>query len=745
MNPGLARRIPRAIRWLCVTGLLLSASWDSAAGDPPQLRAGAHVVDISPASFPVRVNAMFNERTATNTVDPLTVRALSLDDGTNRIILAVVDTCMIPRDLIDRAKEQAARVTGVRTDRMLVSATHTHSAPSAMGCLGSRMDAGYAEFLAPRIAEAMVGAVARLVPARIGWGSVEDWDHTFNRRWIRRPDKRIADPFGEMTVRAHMHPGHESPDAVGPSGPVDPGLTVVGIQTADGRPLALLANYSQHYYGSPLLSSDYYGRFARHLAGLILPATDSDSSTPASSAPFVAMMSQGTSGDLMWMDYGAPARDIGYDAYALEMAGTVARLWRSMTFVDWVPLRMAERILPLRLRTPDASRLAWARQVAKTVEGRLPESLPEIYALEALYLTERPEAGLKLQVIGIGDLGVAALPNEVFAITGLKLKAQSPFPTTFNMELANGAEGYIPPPEQHALGGYTTWPARTAGLEVQAEPRIVETLLSLLEEVSGKPRRHFPETTGAYSQAVLTAKPVAYWRMEDSSTPTLRDSSGNGHPAHLEEGVALYLPGASRTVGFHPAKPETPNAFTDDAINRAAHFAGGRAIASLPSLGGTYSVELWFWNGLPGTLRPITGYLVSRGTDGDPKSAGDHLGLGGTFRSDLTGRLMFYNGGTSDTILSGRTDVAWRTWHHVVLVRTGRHVTVYLDGNPNPEISGEADVTLPPDARSLFLGGRCDGFAGLEGKLDEVAVYDRALTPEEVISHFRASGIPARP
>ena len=50
-----------------------------------------------------------------------------------------------------------------------------------------------------------------------------------------------------------------------------------------------------------------------------------------------------------------------------------------------------------------------------------------------------------------------------------------------NIELANGSEGYIPPPEQHALGGYTTWPARTAGLEVQAEPKIVETVLWLFE------------------------------------------------------------------------------------------------------------------------------------------------------------------------------------------------------------------------------------------------------------------------
>jgi hypothetical protein len=92
---------------------------------------------------------------------------------------------------------------------------------------------------------------------------------------------------------------------------------------------------------------------------------------------------------------------------------------------------------------------------------------------------------------------MAAIPNEVFAVTGLKLKAQSPLQPLMNLELANGAEGYIPPPEQHALGGYTTWPARTAGLAVDAEPRIVAALLDLLEQVSGAKRR--PLEGGLYT------------------------------------------------------------------------------------------------------------------------------------------------------------------------------------------------------------------------------------------------------
>ena len=262
-------------------------------------------------------------------------------------------------------------------------------------------------------------------PARVGWAQRDDWEHTFNRRWVRRPDRLLTDPFGQSNVRAHMHPGHESPDAIGPSGPVDPQLSVLAVQRADGRPLALLANYSQHYYGSPLLSADYYGRFARHIATL-LGADDA----------FVGIMSQGTSGDLMWMDYGAPRREIGYDAYAKEIAIRVASLVKGLQWREAVPLRMAERRLELNYRVPDERRLAWAREMAARLGDKLPQSQPEISALEALYLHERPRTELKVQAIGLGDLGIVALPNEVYALTGLKLKRQSPFGATFNIELA---------------------------------------------------------------------------------------------------------------------------------------------------------------------------------------------------------------------------------------------------------------------------------------------------------------------
>jgi hypothetical protein len=134
-------------------------------------------------------------------------------------------------------------------------------------------------------------------------------------------------------------------------------------------------------------------------------------------------------------------------------------------------------------------------------------------------------------------------------------------------------------------------------------------------------------------------------------------------------------------------------------------------------------------------------YVFSRGPDGDKSARGEHLGIGGTFRGDLAGKLILFNGNERDQLLAGRTVLTPRAWHHVVLVRDGRKVRVHLDGRAEPEISAEFEHTVPAGEQTVFLGGRNDGLFGLEGRLDEVALYDRALTAEEIAAHYEASAL----
>src|SRR5690349_14496218 len=64
-------------------------------------RAGAHAADITPRVFPISVNGMMGDRSATKAYDRLNARCLVLDDGTTRLAIVVVDSLMIPGALME--------------------------------------------------------------------------------------------------------------------------------------------------------------------------------------------------------------------------------------------------------------------------------------------------------------------------------------------------------------------------------------------------------------------------------------------------------------------------------------------------------------------------------------------------------------------------------------------------------------------------------------------------------------------
>lgn len=503
-------------------------------------QAGAAKVSVAPPTLPVIVNCFFNERIVNKITSPLEAKALVLAQGKEKVAIVLVDSCMMPRELLDEAKAQAAKRTGIAEDRMLISATHTHFAPAAMSCLGSRVQPGYPEFLAGKIADAITAAASRLEAAEVGAAAVDDFAHTFNRRFLYKLDQKLTSPFGEKNVIANMHPGYENPNAVGPSGPVDPALTLLSVRSKAGKPLALLANYSMHYFASEPLSADYFGLFAEKMQKNLQAGED-----------FVVLLTQGTSGDLMWMDYARPKRDITLESYTEGVVASALQAYRKIQYRASGPLRMTESRLKLERRVPDAERLAWAEKTLTALQGAEPKTQPQIYAREQLYLQQEPRRELKLQALRIGDLGITALPNEVFALTGLKLKARSPLPLTMNITLANGADGYIPPREQHELGGYTTWAARTAGLEVSAEARILNRLLEHLESVSAKPRRR-----------EKVASSQNYWSMDD-----MEDTS-----APIDGPRAYYLEGK---------------------VGKAIYFAGGKL--RWPPTSQASEFRFWYW------------------------------------------------------------------------------------------------------------------------------------------------------
>ncbi len=152
-----------------------------------------------------------------------------------------------------------------------------------------------------------------------------------------------------------------------------------------------------------------------------------------------------------------------------------------------------------------------------------------------------------------------------------------------------------------------------------------------------------------------------------------------------------------------------------------------------------YSVSFWFRNDLGIGARAITAYLMSHASDRDSGQNGDNLGIGGTHEAGRAGKLFVWTGKAKDESIRGSKVMQVGAWHHIVLVRAGKKLRVYLNGTEKPELEGELAVAAPEN-RKLFIGARNDRFAPLKGSVAELAVFDRALTPEEALRLHAASG-----
>ncbi len=453
-------------------------------------RVGASTANITPPLGQLIVGG-FSPFPADYVHDELHARCLVLDDGTTRLALVVSDNVGIPREVFDAAKSLIQQETGLDPRYVLTAATHTHSATTARSenkVVASSDMTDYQRFLARRIADGVRIAIKNLEPARIGWGKTTEESQVFNRRWFVSDENLRRNPFGG-TDEVRMNPPRGSAALLRPAGPTDPEIAFLSVRALDKRPIALLANYSLHYVGgvpTGHISADYFGAFAQRIGELL----QAEKLQP----PFVGIMSNGTSGNINNINFrdGGGERLAPYEKIrqvADAVATRVIEAEGQLIYHDWVPLAAQVSELTLAVRKPSAEQMEWARAIRKRLDNK--EDVPardRVYCNRLHQLAESPDqVQVPLQALGIGDLGLAAIPFEVFVETGLSLKQKTPFGQTFTIELANGSFGYLPTAEHHALGGYETW-VGTCNVEVEAAARIESTILKLLDELSRSQR-----------------------------------------------------------------------------------------------------------------------------------------------------------------------------------------------------------------------------------------------------------------
>ncbi len=467
---------------LAITISIIVAWSANAASDEPEkrlLRAGAAAVDISPPLGEMVVGG-FVPFPAVKIHDPLYAKALVLENGQTQIAIVICDNLSIAREVYDASRELIAKETSLPPKNILMAATHTHSGTRAR-------KEKYRPIVVRGIADAVRHAIDQLEPAKIGWGGIDEPAEVFNRRWFVSESELLKNPFGGFD-RVRMNPPRGNSALVKPAGPIDPEISFLSVQSTDGRPIALLANYSLHYVGGVGrgdVSADYFGIFSRRVGDLL--GAEAANGDP----PFVGMLSNGTSGDINNINFRERGKRYGPYEKMTEVAELVARrvaeAHAKIEYHDWVPLGSARREITLKYRKPDERMQQYfAKVLAQPEDAPKHHRYERIYAGRVQRLLDGPDdIGVLLQVLRIGDLAIAAIPFEVFAEIGLEIKEKSPLPDAFTIELANDSLGYLPTPRQHELGGYETWMG-TSKVQLDASERITETILELMEELKSE-------------------------------------------------------------------------------------------------------------------------------------------------------------------------------------------------------------------------------------------------------------------
>jgi len=448
----------------------------------PGLRGGTAAIDITPQEWPLTLRGSFFPKPAKSAHDPLHVRALAFENGNGRAVIVIVDLLGISRDVLDDAKKRAAKVTGWRTDQMLIAATHTHSAPSSRA-EGSAPQVAFGKRLIDSIVEAIEQAIASLQPALVGFGSDNVPDEVFNRRWHLKEGTMPLNPFGELD-KVKMNPDRKH--IVKPAGPTDPEVCIVDLRTRTKKPLGLLANYSLHYVGAinigeRQVSADYFGEFARIMPWRL---------RAMSSQNFVAMLSNGTSGDINNIDFhGTRAPRQPFEQCRIVAAKVADASWRASKGINEyradAPVAMLQREVHLEWRRPSDALILRSKQIlamSPDEQYKLPR-LATSYARRVLSQAKREgKANCLVQAIRIGEQVIVSFPFETFVETGLEIKKASPFKRTFVIELANGSYGYLPTPKHHKLGGYETW-LGTSKVQKDGSEILKRNLLEMLSEL----------------------------------------------------------------------------------------------------------------------------------------------------------------------------------------------------------------------------------------------------------------------
>ena len=346
--------------------------------------------------------------------DDLYHRIVCMDNGKTSFFLVSSDHACFSPYLYDEFCKELEQKTGIKSEQIWWTSTHTHSAPEA-GHQGLAMlflpdryihesNPEYTKFFKDALFDGIKEAQSKLEPARLGIGTGISMANV-NRR--------------QFTADGQCHLG------VNPEGAVDRQIGLIRLERLDGTPIALIANYAMHgtVLGGEncLITADAPGVVAEYVESKIGAPMLFINGAQGNMAPLYSTRSDFVSGRIdefktLLGDKILEANQSIQDTYS------DISFWIGKTFVE----------------TPKKQGLGWI------------DNLKDYLRVDGKELVRIPVYFLKIN----SDTLIWGAPLEMFCEIAMNVRANSPYPYTFYFGLTNGTLLYLPTKEAFAEGGY---------------------------------------------------------------------------------------------------------------------------------------------------------------------------------------------------------------------------------------------------------------------------------------------------
>ena len=421
--------------------------------------------DITP-DRPVNLRGQFHQRISQGVLDPVTATALSVSAGEDSFVWVSCDLVGIPMDVLALCREKLAqRLPGFPVEKLVMNATHTHTAPDASGAWYPPVPPGvmsaeeYREFLSDRVADAVVESWQARQPGSVSWGyGYAVVGHS--RRIVyfddlsQRPD--FVELPGTKTEKfARMYGDMHDPQICGLEGYVEHGVNLLFTFNPEGRLTGAVCNLacpSQETEGMEQISADFWHDVRvelhrRHGDDLfLLPQC-----APAGDLSPHVMYNKAAEERMLQLKNRTSRQEI---AVRLATAFDETLSWAKNDRREQVELKHAVRTinLPRRFVTEEeyrANQEGLAKLEQLVPDGSYLEQESVLYSrkFRCLRILERyaeqqqhPDFPMELHVIRLGDVVFATNSFELFLDFGLRMIARSPAVQTFLVQLAAGAE-----------------------------------------------------------------------------------------------------------------------------------------------------------------------------------------------------------------------------------------------------------------------------------------------------------------